>query len=320
MQKTVLIYNEDAEWMCGRLAALCPDYRFRAADTLDGALALAPDAQILMGLAPYIPQELVKAMPGLEWIHALTTGYDNLLTMPGLGRHVAISNSKGFHGPQMAELAILSMMALARDYRAFLANQQKRIWERRAQPLLSGKTVCIVGLGSIGEALAQRCLSFGMRMTGVSDGRAQLDGFERIYPRADIETAVSDADFVVVIVPYGPQTHHIVGDAVFAAMKPSAYLVNIARGGCVDEDALLKHLDSGSIAGAALDVFATEPLPPESRFWSHPKVIVTPHIGGMADVYHEQVLPLVAEHLNVYAAKGASKLPNLVRPVTSEVA
>src|SRR5690554_8165964 len=114
MPKTVLIFNEDAEWMCERLGQICSDYVFRSATSEAEAVAKGADAEILMGLAPYITSEMVQAMPRLEWVHALTTGYDNLLTMSALPAHVAISNSRGFHGPQMAELAILSMMALAR--------------------------------------------------------------------------------------------------------------------------------------------------------------------------------------------------------------
>lgn len=320
MSKTVLIFNEDSEWMCDRLPEMCPGYTFRFATSEAEAIAKGADAEILMGLAPYISAEMVRAMPRLEWIHALTTGYDNLLTMRDLPAHVAISNSRGFHGPQMAELAILSMMVLARDYRRTLDNQAMAVWERRPQPLLLNKTVCIVGLGAIAEALTARCTPFGLRVTGVSDGRTSLPGMDRIYARDDIEAAAAEADFLVALVPYSQRTHHIIGEDVFRAMRPSAYLVNLSRGGCIDEGALLRNLDAGALAGAALDVFETEPLPSGNPLWSHPKVIVTPHIGGMSDIYHEQVLPLVADNLNRYAAQGSDGLRSRVERTAKEAA
>jgi phosphoglycerate dehydrogenase-like enzyme len=312
MSKTVLVFDKDAEWYCAELRKACPAYAFHAATTVDQALAQATDAEILSALAPRIPNALVAAMPRLEWVHALTTGVDNLLVMPELRPDVIITNSRGMHGPQMSELAILLMMALARRFPAILANQREAKWDRWPQPLLLGKTVCMVGLGMIAEELAARCEAFGMRVTGVSEGRSQIDGFARIYRRADLRTAAADADFLVVIVPYSRETHHLIDAGVLDAMKPSGILINISRGGCVDEDALLTHLKAGRIAGAALDVFATEPLPADSPLWPQPNLIITPHVGGMADIYAQQALPIAIEHLNAYAEGGAAALPNRI--------
>ena len=121
--------------------------------------------------------------------------------------------------------------------------------------------------------------------------------------------AAAEADFLVVIVPYAAATHHSVNAGVLAAMRPTAHLINIARGGCVDEAALLECLDRGAIAGAALEVFATEPLPQDSAFWHDPHGMVTPHIGGMSDCYAEQVLPLLIRNLTAFAT--AAPLENL---------
>jgi phosphoglycerate dehydrogenase-like enzyme len=174
--------------------------------------------------------------------------------------------------------------------------------------LLAGKTACLVGLGAIAETLARRCLAMDMRLTGVSNGRTELDGFDRIFRRTDIADAAREADFLIVIAPYSSETHHIIDAKVLAAMKPGAFLVNISRGGCVDEAALLEALDESDIAGAGMDVFATEPLPANSPLWQHPRIIVTPHIGGMSDIYHQQALPLVADNLNAFARSGADGL------------
>ena len=308
MPKTVLVFDKDAEWYCQRLREACPTYRFLAAQTRDDAFAQAAEAEIFTALAPPVPEALIAAMPKLEWVHALTTGIDNLLGMPSLGSDVPITKTRGIHGPQMAELAILLMMALPRKFPAVVLNQREARWERWPQPLLLGKTICIVGLGAIAEALAARCHAFGMRIIGVSDGRSEVEGFSRVYRRSEIRTAATEADFLVVIVPYGPETHHLIDAGVLEAMKPTAFLINIARGGCVDEAAVIAHLRANRIAGAALDVFETEPLPAESPLWSLPNLIITPHIGGMADIYREQALPILIAHLKAYAEAGPSAL------------
>ena len=259
-----------------------------------------------MGLAPYLKPELLAAMPNLSWIQALTTGVDNLLNLKG----VAITNCSGIHGPQMSELAVLHMLALLRKYPKMLGNQKAHVWERWPQPLLAGKTACILGLGTIAEHLAGVLNAFGMRVTGVSGGRSSAPGIDRVYPRKDLGIAAAEADFLIVLTPYSQATHHIINTEVLGAMKSSAYLVNIARGGCVDEAALAQCLQSGGIAGAALDVFANSPLAADAEIWDQPNLIITPHIGGAADVYHEQALPIVVANMRDFAAGGVAALKN----------
>lgn len=307
-RKQVLVFDPKAKWYAGALARLCPGYDFTAVTEPEEVARQGAGAAVLVALAPAVSGDMVAAMPRLEWVQALTTGVDNLLTMPELAPHVAITNCRGIHGPQMSELAMLLMLALARRFPRIVHNQASAIWERWPQPLLAGKTICIVGLGAIAEELARRCAPFQMRVTGVSDGRSRVDGFAAVYRRADITRAVADADFVVVVVPYSAATHHLVGADVLAAMRPDAFLINLSRGGCVDEQALLAALAADGIAGAGLDVFNTEPLPATSPLWRLPNVIVTPHIGGMSDTYHEQALPLVAANLDAYARQGAAGL------------
>tara|TARA_R110000868_G_scaffold53663_4_gene168179 strand:- start:1499 stop:2446 length:948 start_codon:yes stop_codon:yes gene_type:complete len=306
--RIVLIYDRNARWYADQLGQLCPGYRFVTATTEEDAMKLAAEAEILAALAPAIKPALIAAMPKLQWVQALTTGVDNLVAMAELSPEVTLTNCSGFHGPQMSELALLLMLSLARNFPAMLENQQAAKWERWPQPLLSGKTACLVGLGSIAEMLAKRCAALDMRLTGVSNGRSQLDGFDHIYKRDEIGSAAREADFLIIIVPYSSETHHIIDAETLDVMKRSAFLINISRGGCVDERALLSALDSGKLAGAGMDVFETEPLPSKSPLWHHPKIIVTPHIGGMADIYHQQALPIIAENFTHYERDGADGL------------
>jgi len=213
----------------------------------------------------------------------------------------------------MSELAFLMMLNLNRDAPRKLRNQHQKRWERWPQRLLLDKTVAIVGVGAIAEDLAVRCNAFGMRVIGVSDGRTEAPGFAKIVKRAALASVAAESDFPVVLTPYDASTHHIIDARIFEAMPPHAYLVNISRGGCVDETALLDALESGDIAGAGLDVFATEPLPADDLLWAAPNLLITPHIGGMADIYKQQALPLVAANLNAYAADGPGALRGLIK-------
>jgi len=311
--KTVLIRDAEAPWYAQQLKELCPGYLFLAATDQETALHQVEKAEIVIGLAPVLDRQLIAAASRLEWVQALTAGVDNLLAMPALGADVVISNCSGFHGPQMSELAFLMMLSLNRNAAGMYHNQEQKIWKRWPQRLLLGKNVTIVGVGAIAEELAARCQAFGMTVVGVSDGRDTAPGFSRMMKRNALELAASECDFLIVLTPYDASTHHIIDAKVFSAMPTHAHLINISRGGCVDEAALLDALKSGQIAGAGLDVFAQEPMDPNDPLWSAPNILITPHIGGMSDIYKQQALPLVADNLNAFASHGPSALRGLVK-------
>ena len=309
--KTVLIRDVHAQWYAEQLGMLCPEFRYVPATSDEEAIQNIEQAEIIVGLAPALRPAVIGAATRLEWVQALTTGVDNLLAMKELSGDVLVTNCNGFHGPQMSELAILMMLSLSRDFPAMIANQGQKIWERWPQPLLWQKAVSIVGVGVIAEDLAARCAAFGMNVTGVSDSRTEVTGFSKIYRRAELGAAAAESDFLVVLTPYNPETHHLINAEVLAAMQRDAYLINLSRGGCVDETALIAALEAKQISGAALDVFETEPLPPSHPIWTAPRILITPHIGGMSNIYREQALPVVAKNLSNFAANGPAGLRNL---------
>ena len=270
----------------------------------DEALAASGACSALVAKGHVVSRRLLDAMPHLKWIQALTTGIDHLEKI-GVSPDVCITSVRGIHAPQMSELAMLLMLALGRGFPRLLASQKAARWERWPQPLLQGKTVLLVGIGAISEALAARCVAFGMCVTGASGRSGAVEGFAEIFPYARLGEGAAQADFVVVLTPYTAATHHLVSEGVIARMKATAFLINIARGNVVDEAALIAALAKERIAGAALDVFATEPLPAESPLWAMPNVIVTPHIGGSSDRYAEQAAPIVAANVAAYCAGGA---------------
>jgi phosphoglycerate dehydrogenase-like enzyme len=294
------------------LAEAAPLFTIVAATSESEALAAGQDAEIVMGKAQSITSRLVQGLPKLRWIQALTAGTDPIDAL-SLPPHIMVTSMRGIHGPQMAELAILMMLALQRQFPRMLHNQEQHRWERWPQKILAGRTALLVGVGQISERLALCCGAFDMRVEGVSDGRAEAPGFAAIYPRHRLREAAASADFVIVLVPYSAATRHLIDETVLRAMRPDAFLINLARGGVVDEAALLTALDQGWIAGAGLDVFAREPLPGTDAIWSAPNVIATPHIGGMSDHYARQAVGVMARNLAAYAAGRLEEMANVVR-------
>ncbi|MCC6889460.1 MAG: D-2-hydroxyacid dehydrogenase [Hyphomicrobiales bacterium] len=313
MPSQVLIKGRDAAYFVERLAQALPDLHVRGAADPAEALATCADAEILVIRTDEIFAELIDAMPKLRLIQALTTGTDHIQALPNLPAHVLLAAARGFHGPQMSELAFVFMLHFVRDFRGLFATQAAHRWNRVEQRLLAGQTAVIVGVGAIAEELAKRCVVFGMRVLGVSDGRLAAPHFEAIYPRARLTDAATQADFLIALVPHTPETDNLIGAAVFEAMKRSAVLINLARGGVVDEDALIAALGRGTIAGAGLDVFRVEPLPADSPLWDMPNVFITSHVGGMADSYGEQVMPLLIDNLRAFAQGQPDKMRFIVK-------
>jgi phosphoglycerate dehydrogenase-like enzyme len=273
------------------------------------------DADVLITFGPMLvdraDQVLGKATQ-LKWIQALGTGVDNIADRPSLGRDVVITNIHGIHGPAMSEAAIAAMLALARDVPRVVRNQDRRAWERWPARLVDGATVGIFGVGAIAEVLAPKCKALGMNVVGITSAKRAMPEFDRMYGRDELLTAVGELDYLVLLTPYSPQTHNLIGDSVFAAMKRSSYLINLARGGVVDEAALLRALQDGQIAGAALDVFAQEPLPADHPFWALKNVIITPHLGGFYDRYVDNALPVIEANMRKFLSGDTKTMINLV--------
>lgn len=285
----------------------------RDARAAAGALDICTDCDVLVAMAHEITDELVGQMPKLRYICAMSAGTEHIDTLRNLKPDVRVTSARGIHGPQMSELAFLSMISLSREFPRMRQNQDKRVWARWPQTLIWGKTVVIVGIGPIAEEFAMRCNAFGLHVIGVSDARKEAPHFDKMVPRSQLKAAAAEADFMVMLVPLSAQTRHMVDEGVLAEMKPTGILINLARGPVVDEKALVKALQDGRIGGAALDVFESEPLPKESPLWDMPNVIVTPRIGGMSDVYRQQVLPLVLYNLRSYLDGRPGDFRNIVR-------
>jgi phosphoglycerate dehydrogenase-like enzyme len=266
----------------------------------------------LVTFAPMLSAQVLASATRLKWVQALGTGVDNLIDQPALREDVIVTNVRGIHGAPVAEAALAGMLALARGLPRALRAQNERQWQRFPAQLLHDKTVGIFGVGQIAEALAPKCKALGMRVVGVTSAPRQVPGFDLINHREKLAEVVGDFDFLVLLTPLSAATRNSVDAGIFAAMKPTSYLINLARGGVVDEPALIAALASNRIAGAALDVFNQEPLPADHPFWSMPNVIITAHQGGFCDVYIDYALPTVETNMERFLRGDFNGMINVV--------
>lgn len=293
-----------------------PDVTVNLVDHVNKVDPYIPSADVLITFGPQLgerAEQVIRSAKNLKWIQALGTGVDNIINLPSLRDDVAITNVHGIHGAPMSEATLMAMLALARDLPRSVRCQDHHVWERWPSRLLAGKTVGIFGVGAIAETLAPRCKAMGMTVVGITSTKREVAGFDRMYGREELMRAVRELDFFVLLTPYSAQTHGIVNAQVLAAMKPTSYLINVARGGIVDEEALIDALEQGRIAGAALDVFAQEPLPAGHPFWNMKNVIVTPHLGGFYDEYVDHALPIIEKNMRCFLAGDIKSMINLVK-------
>ena len=254
----------------------------------------------------------------LRWLHSTAAGVAQFMFSELRDSGIVVTNATGVHAAPIAEHVVGMLVALARDFPAQMRYQLQRRWAQReiaAGPRspreLSGCVALLVGFGAIGRAVAERIRPLGMRVWAVThSGRADTALADRVFGSGDLDAALAGADFVIVAVPETPQTRRLLGAPQFSRMKRTAFLLNVARGAVLDEPALADALAHGTIAGAALDVAAEEPLPPESPLWSLDNVILTPHTSGISDRMWEREADLLLD--NVERWFGGQPLRNRV--------
>jgi len=245
---------------------------------------------VVWGAGTESMREFAKALPRLRWVQTLAAGPDAVLEA-GFAPDVLVTSGRGLHDGPVAEHTLALTLAAVRRFDRVLESQREGLWRTsldrkgdapagRPDPhTLRGANVLIWGFGSIATRLAPMYSALGAHVTGVATTAGERSGY-RVVATEDIEAELASTDVLVMILPTLPSTHHALDARRLAALPAYAWLVNVGRGSTVDEDALDTALRSGQLAGAALDVFATEPLPPDSPLWSAPNVIVSPHIAG----------------------------------------
>jgi phosphoglycerate dehydrogenase-like enzyme len=296
-----------------RLAARFPQLGIDMVDHHSKTGPFMGSADALLTFGPMMKDEVLHGADKLRWVQALGTGVDNLIDLPSMRPDVTITNIRGIHGAPVSEAAVMMLLGLARDFAGSVRNQDRQVWTRWPVKLLDGKTVGIFGVGLIAETLAPKCKALGMTVVGFTSAKRDLPGFDRMHDRGALMAQAATLDFLVLLAPYSEETRNLIDARVLSAMKPSSYLINLARGGIVDEDALLAALERGEIAGAALDVFQEEPLPAGHPLWLARNVIITPHLGGFCDVYAERALPTVEHNMACFLRGDLDNMINVVR-------
>ncbi len=277
---TVLAYRPDGE--AARYAALIRAPRGRVRVHVAGTAAEAErgvaDADVVW--AWKFPPGLYAQARRLAWVQAMGAGVDSVL-VPELPPRVAVTRAPGIFGPWMAEYVLGWCLWVTQRVETYRQAQRERRWRADVQPeRLGGRTLVVVGLGDIGRTIAHAAAAAGMRVVGVSRRGRRVAGVARVHRVAALDRALGEADFVALVLPLTGASRGLVGERALRAMKPTAWLLNLGRGDLVDEDALVRALVTQRIAGAVLDVFATEPLPADHPLWALDNVAITPHVSG----------------------------------------
>lgn len=259
---------------------------------------------------PDYPREAVLTQTSLKWISVGGSGTDHLTPWdPG---RLTVTNSSGVAADMMAEYALGVMLHFSQGIPGFLAAKSRREWIAGSMEPVEGRTVLILGLGGTGQSVARKSKALGLRTLGVRARPQPTPDVDEVFGPDALPRLWERADFIVSCVPLLPDTKGLVDRTAFAAMKPSTVLVDVSRGGVVEELPLLNALQSGRIRGAALDVFNTEPLPPESPFWELENVIITPHCSSVYDGWELKSVEMFARNLARYRA--GKPLRNVVDP------
>ncbi len=272
------------------------------------------DAEVVLGTVG-TPVEYFDAATNLKWYQAINAGLERMEREGLLRRGFAVTSGAGIASVGIAEWILGTMVMLAKNLHVYVRQQDEKRWESRRSGELEGKTVGIVGLGAIGRETARRCRAFGMRVVAtrrtVAPGATDPD-CDEIVPLMELHRLLEISDYIVLCLPLTSETRGMLGRAELAAMKRSAYVVNVARGDIVDQPALIQALKDGTIAGAALDVTSPEPLPAESELWSLSNVILTPHMSGNVEGYGHKASRVFIANLRRYVS--GERLEHLANP------
>jgi phosphoglycerate dehydrogenase-like enzyme len=313
---TVALLNADPEPVADHIRARFPDLQLIVCGTYSEAAeaVVRERPEIVLayktGSAEAFPREAILGTDSVKWIQASGAGIDHWT--PWDPARVVLTNASGIHGDVMSEYVMWAVLNHQLGLPTLARQQQARKWKQNLLVPVTGLTLVIVGFGRIGEETGRLAMALGMRVVGVRAHPTPSPMADEVVGLDRLHAVLGEADYVLVVLPLTSETRNLIDADVLSAIKSGAYLINTGRGHIIDEDALANALESGRLAGAALDVFATEPLPPESPFWRMDNVVVTPHISGDARDWHLRVADLFCDNLARWMA--AEPLKNVVDP------
>lgn len=280
--KTILFRSLDAH-VIDRLRSSHPQCEFLQTTDVGTLESWLNDAEVVYGNAP---AALLARAPRLRWVQIVSAGFDEYTSLAGVrnrsGDSVTVTSAHGVHSPFLAQHVLMSMLIFARGQLHFDACHRERRWDRNPSiPFsLAGQTIGFVGLGAIARELQKFLPALGLRTIAVRRTPSHVDGLDRVEGLDGLDRLIAESDHLVVTLPLTGETSNLIDARRVGLLRQGAFFYNVARGGLVDENALLARLNDGTLGGVALDVFAREPLPQESPWWTAPRAIVTPHIAG----------------------------------------
>ncbi|MBI2907009.1 MAG: D-2-hydroxyacid dehydrogenase [Chloroflexi bacterium] len=281
-----------------------------AGRSLDSLLA---EAEVMYASLMW-PKDILRRAPRLKWVHISGTGIDRYLGSEIFDGRVIVTNGRGTLAVPIAEHIMALAFSLAKDVPRLIKNKAEKRWERFTNLELTRRTMGIVGMGAIGGNLARMAKGIGMRVIATRRHATEREhdaGYvDEVFPHAALRDMLAESDFVALALPLTEESRKLIGEKELQAMKPSACIINISRGAIIDEAALIRALKGGRIAGAGLDVFEKEPLPPESELWQMPNVILSSHMAGSTDRMSGHVIELFGQNLRRYVSGQA--LANVV--------
>jgi phosphoglycerate dehydrogenase-like enzyme len=260
-------------------------------------------------------RRVLDEAPNVRWVHSKWAGVDSLVYPELADRDLVVTNSRGVFSPALAEFVVAAMLFFAKDFRRLIRNQAARRWEQFPPAVLEGKILGVVGYGDIGRESARKASALGMRIQGIRRGRDPRPPdplLDTAFPPERLPELLATSDFVLLATPLTAETRGLIGAGELAAMKPTGVLINVARGAVVDEEALIAALRQGAIGGAALDVFATEPLPADSPLWTLDNVLLSPHSADQTAGWMEQAMTCFRQNLDRFLR--GEPLANVVDP------
>lgn len=268
------------------------------------------DIDILFAYNPFKGLDISR-LPNLKWIQIRSAGINQLPMDKVIDQNILITNNRGGYSIPIAEWIVLKTLEMFKDSKYFYEKQQNKTWDVNNNILeLYGKTIGFVGTGSIAGEAAKRFAGFGVNLIGINTSGRDVQYFHECFSIKDIKDVINRCHVIVITVPYTEETHHFIDENVFRHMMDGAYIINIARGSIIDEEALIKNLKSGKIGKAALDVFETEPLPSDSPLWEMDNVYLSPHNSWISDMRRARQFDIIYKNLKRY--KNNEELINLI--------
>lgn len=297
----IVIGGRPSDEMLSEWRRELPGVELAAPGTTAEQIEAVRDADAYLG---WIPREVfLAAGPKLRWVHSTAAGIEPLTAIPELVESdVVVTNTRGGHANTIAEHTFGMLLGLTRNLFEAYEDQKRRVWDRprisRASRGIAGMTMVVIGFGNIGRAIARRAVGFELRVLGVDLRPGETPpGVEAVWGLDRLDEALGQADVVAVATPLTPQTQNLLDARRVGLMKEGAYLLVVSRGGLVDEAAVVEGLTSGRLAGAGLDVQATEPMTPDDPLWTAPNLIITPHSSGASKQTSERVWAITKENV-----------------------